>query len=63
MPITIGSRFGSRERPCGGTGYRPDTGRSALTCEDVCAGTGYEGPVTALPCKKSKIIYNIEIYL
>ena len=45
--ITVGSHVGSRRTALQRDWLPSGIGRSALTCEDACAGTGCEGPSAA----------------
>ena len=52
--ITVGSHFGSRRTALQRDWLPSGIGRSALTCEDACAGTGCEGPSAALAMQEVK---------
>ena len=53
-PITVGSHFGSRRTALQRDQLPSGIGRSALTCEDTCAGAGCEGPSAALAMQEVK---------
>ena len=53
-PITVGSHFGPRRTALQRDWLPSGIGRSALTCEDACAGTGCEGPSAARAMQEVK---------